>query len=249
VETATRLVFRRIDAGSLVVELEVPDRDDAGALELDDSHLGLLATEDVFDLVADPGRADGDEWTAEALADLGEHLKLGVRYPTLVLELSGAEGRLREATFGGDTRARLAARREATAAPDAHHDRVVGTLVEADFERHTARVATSEGRAITVTFPEDLADDIQRWLRRPGELEGRVEYDPRSGAASRVDLLRIVRPVQLRVVPDEWEFHRRHPVHDLAAEQGVAVVDDLDALVDASATEVELKAFLDALGS
>lgn len=170
-----------------------------------------------------------------------------MRYPALTIEWRGTRGRRRKATFDGATRARLAARREAATAPDAHHDRVVGTLVEAEFERHTARVSTSEGRAITVTFAEDLADDIQQWLRRPGEMEGRVEYDPRSGAASRVELHRIVRPVQLRVVPDDREFHRRHRFHDLAAEQGVTVVADLDSLVDTSATEAELKAFLDAL--
>lgn len=172
-----------------------------------------------------------------------------MRYPALTIEWRGTRGGRRKATFDGAGRARLAARQEAATAPDAQHDRVVGTLVEADFERHTARVATSEGRPVTVTFAEDLADDIQRWLRRPGELEGRVEYDTRSGAASRVELHRIVRPVQLRVVPGDREFHRVHRVHDLAAEQGVVVVADLDALVDASATEAELKAFLDALGS
>ena len=45
------------------------------------------------------------------------------------------------------------------------------------------------------------------------------------------------------------EFFRHHRVDDLAAEQGVAAIDDLDALADASATKKELDAFLDALGS
>lgn len=61
VESATRLVYRQIDAVSLVVELEVPDSSDAGELELDDDHLGVLATEDVFDLLEDPESADGDD--------------------------------------------------------------------------------------------------------------------------------------------------------------------------------------------
>lgn len=41
VEAATRLVFRRIDRGSLVAELEVPELNEADALELDDGHLGV----------------------------------------------------------------------------------------------------------------------------------------------------------------------------------------------------------------
>ena len=51
------------------------------------------------------------------------------------------------------------------------------------------------------------------------------------------------------LAPDDREFHRHHGVHELATEQGVTVIDDLDALADASATKEELDAFLDALGS
>ena len=249
VEAATRLVLRRIGDGSLVIELELPELDDAEALALDDAHLGVLATGDVLDLIDDPDRAGGDDWTAEALADLGEHLGLGVRFPSLAIAWAPAGAPARRVTFGAETRARLGARRQAAAAPEARDDRVVGTLVEADFERHTARVTTGDRTAVTVSFAEDLADDIHQWLRRPGELEGSIEYDPRSGAALRVELHRIVRPVQLRVVPDDQEFFRHHRVEDLAVEQGVAAIYDLDSLADASATQEELDAFLDALGS
>lgn len=249
VEAATRLVLRRIGTGSLVAELELPELDGADALALEDAHLGVLATRDVLDLIDDPDRPGGDDWTAEALADLGEHLGLGVSYPSLTVEWSPASGPARRVAYGAETRARLSARRQEAAAPAPRDDRVVGTLVEADFERHTARVTTGDRTAVTVSFAEDLADDIHRWLRRPGELEGSIEFDPRSGAALRVELHRIVRPVQLRVVPDDQEFFRRRRVEGLAAEQGVAAIDDLDALADASATKEELDAFLDALGS
>lgn len=50
-------------------------------------------------------------------------------------------------------------------------------------------------------------------------------------------------------MPDDPEFFRHRRVEDLAAEQGVAAIDDLDALADAPATQEELDAFLDALGS
>lgn len=55
--------------------------------------------------------------------------------------------------------------------------------------------------------------------------------------------------MQLPVVPGDEGFFRRHRVEDLAAEQGVTAVYDLDALADGSATKEELDAFLDALGS
>jgi hypothetical protein len=130
----------------------------------------------------------------------------------------------------------------------ARQDRVVGTLVEADFERHTARVLTSDRQRVGVTFTEDQADDIQTWLRRPGELAGRIEYDPRSGATLSVHLERITRPEQLRAlfVGDFW---RHQSVGGLAEEQGVSAIDDIETLIDDEATIDERTAFLDALAS
>src|SRR5205085_2117885 len=105
----------------------------------------------------------------------------------------------------------------------------------------------SDRRRVTVVFDEAQADEIQRWLRRQGELEGRIEYDPRSGLATSIDLQRIVRPEQLRALIGSEDFWRHRGVAGLITEQGVHAIGDLDALADTEATDEELSAFLDAL--
>jgi len=246
VEASTRLIFRGIVRGSLVAELELPDVADEGALALDDARLGELAATDVLDLIEDPDRP-GYEWAADALAILGDELGIGSRYSSLTVELQSEEGHTRQATLSAESRERLSARRAEASERGARDDRLVGTLVEVDFERHRAHVLTSDRRRVTVVFDEAQADDIQRWLRRQGELEGRIEYDPRSGLATSIDLQRIVRPEQLQALSEPEDFWQHHDVEGLIKEQGVHAVHDLDSLIDAQATQEELSAFLDAL--
>ena len=100
---------------------------------------------------------------------------------------------------------------------------------------------------MAVAFSEAQADEIQGWLRKPGELEGRIEYDPRSGLALSIDLQRIVRSEQLQALAGSEDFWRHRDVGELVVEQGVYAVSDLDELVDSEATDEELSAFLDAL--
>jgi hypothetical protein len=247
VEASTRLIFRGIERGSLIAEVELPDLADEGALSLDDAPLGELAATDVLELIEDP-EGGGDAWVADALAALGDELGVGSRYSALTVELrphDSAPGR--RATLSDETRQRLSTRRAEAAERGARNDRVVGTLIEVDFERHRAQVLTGDRRRVTVVFDEAQADEIQRWLRRPGDLEGRIEYDPRSGLAMSVDLQRIVRPEQLRALIGSEDFGRHQGVEGLIQEQGVDVIRDLDALVDKEATDEELSAFLDAL--
>ena len=247
VEASTRLIFRGIEGGSLIAELELPEAAEEAALPLDDPRLGELAASDVLDVIEDPGSA-GDTWVADALAALGDELGIGARYSALTVELrpdDGAPGR--RATLSDETRQRLSARRAQAAERGARDDRVAGTLIEVDFERHRAQVLTGDRRRVTVVFDEGQADDIQRWLRRQGELEGRIEYDPRSGLATSIDLQRIVRPEQLRASIGSEDFWHHQGVEGLIQEQGVHAMSDLDALADTEATDEELSAFLDAL--
>lgn len=246
VEASTRLIFRGVFPGSLVAELELPEVADEDALALDDARLGELAATDVLDLMEDPD-GPGDDWVADALATLGDELGIGTRYAYLTVELRPDDSYARRATLSAQTRERLSTRRTEATERDARDDRLVGTLVEVDFERHRAQVLTGDRRRVTVVFDEAQADDIQRWLRRQGELEGRIEYDPRSGLATSIDLQRIVRPEQLRALIGSDDFWHHRDVEELIEEQGVHAVLDLDSLVDAEATEEELSAFLDAL--
>jgi hypothetical protein len=84
-----------------------------------------------------------------------------------------------------------------SAPPRARDDSFVGVLVEADFEKNTARLRTAGGRPISVRFEPDLADSIQEGLRRQAELLGEVSYDPKTMEARSVNLRRIVRSEQL----------------------------------------------------
>jgi hypothetical protein len=246
VEASTHLIFRGIFRGSLVAELELPEVADEDALALDDARLGELAATDVLELIENPDRR-GDYWVADALATLGDELGIGTRYSSLTVELGPDDGYARRATLSAQIRERLSNRRAEGTANGARDDRLVGTLVEVDFQRHRAQVLMGDRRRVTVVFDEAQADDIQRWLRRHGELEGRVEYDPRSGLATSIELQRIVRPEQLQPLIGLEEFWHHRDVEGLMAEQGVHAVRDLHSLVDAEATEEELSAFLDAL--
>jgi hypothetical protein len=248
VETATRVIFRAITGGSLVAELELPDVVGEVVLELGDDHLGELAASDLQGLIEDPDRPGVDERVADALATLGDELGIGNRYWALTVELLHNDGSVpRRAQFTEETRQRLDSVLRAAASSRARDDRVVGTLVEADFERHTAHVLTSDQRRVAVTFTEDQADEIQTWLRRPGELEGRIEYDARSGTALTIELRRIVHPVQIQAILESEEFFRHRTVAELAAEHHVSAIHDVDALADKGATQEEMAAFLDAL--
>lgn len=248
VEAATRLIFRGIEPGSLIVELKLPEVGGAGELALDDAHLGELAAADLVELLADPARP-ADDWVVDALAALGNDLGIGARYSALTIELRGVDDTSRpsRATLTGETRRQLGERRAATAERGARNDRVVGTLVEVDFERHRAHMLTGDHRRVAVAFTEAQADEIQSWLRKQGELEGRIEYDPRSGLALSIDLQRIVRSEQLQALAGSEDFWRHRDVGELVVEQGVHAVSDLDELVDSEATDEELTAFLDAL--
>ena len=66
-----------------------------------------------------------------------------------------------------------------------------------------------------------VSEVVRRTLEGTGSEPGRI---PAGDAARLLDS----------------EFFRHHRVEDLAAEQGVAAIDDLDALADASATKEEL---------
>jgi hypothetical protein len=247
VEAATRLIFRGIERGSLIVELELPEVDDVGTLALDDARLGELAAADVLALLQDPD-GPGDDWVVDALATLGDELGVGGRYSSLTVEMQREDGSPpRRATLTDETRRRFSARRGTAGERRAREDRVMGTLVEVDFERHRAHVLTGDQRRVAVVFSEAQADEIQRWLRRQGELEGRIEYDPRSGLALSIDLQRIVRPEQLQALIGSEDFWRHRGVEELVIEQGAHPITDLDELADREATDEELFAFLDAL--
>jgi hypothetical protein len=122
----------------------------------------------------------------------------------------------------------------------------VGSLVEADFEKCTARLRTPTQSAVDVSFSEEQADDIQAALRRRSTVRGDVLYDPTTNTARSVRLTEIVRGIeQLALDPDE--FWNELSFAELAARQATGGPTYPDQLYDATATDEERDAVIAAL--
>jgi len=130
-------------------------------------------------------------------------------------------------------------------------DLVVGTLFEADFERHTARLRTpAGGGTVTVTFPPEMADDIQQALRIETQLEGRVRYDRGTGTAASIETRAVTRAEQLLIHDGDWSFAENLSVAELQQRQRVkgGNVNLADLAAD-NLTANERDAFVAALSS
>jgi len=124
--------------------------------------------------------------TLACLDDVG----VGLRFQALTLE---AEGPAKRTIVMLDRPARNRLFEIVSATTSARDDRLVGVLVEADFESNTARVRTTGGQRIAIRSETELADSIQEGLRRQAEFLGEVSYDPKTLESRSVSLRRIVR--------------------------------------------------------
>ncbi len=183
---------------------------------------------------------------AEAFVRLADDVGIGVRFDAVTFE-HPITAWARPQLVAIDAVARDRLRSAVEAAALARTDRLVGTLVEADFERFTARLRDPAGSRISVRFNVDLADDIQEALRRQAELVGEVEYDPATSEARAVELKRIVREEQLVIGLEPGEFWSAPAIEELAAERGIRPVDDVESLRDHEATEEDVDRLLAAL--
>ena len=135
------------------------------------------------------------------------------------------------------------------ASPERRADMLVGVLVEADFERHTARLRAANGGSVGVTFDEAQSGEIQEALRRPAQLVGEIAYDPETARAVSVKLRAITRAEQLAMSLDAGEFWRDVTIDELRRGRGMEPVHDIAQLRDPELTEDEIEAFLTALES
>ena len=108
-------------------------------------------------------------------------------------------------------RLRAAAERPTRHATDA----LRGTLVEADFERFSARLRTPAGTAVSVAFSADLADAIEEALRRPAEFEGEVTYDAETASATAIRLQEVHREAELWQSLETEDFWRGQSLFEL----------------------------------
>jgi len=126
-------------------------------------------------------------------------------------------------------------------------DAVVGVLVEADFEKRSARLRTPTHPAVLVSFTDDLDDDIYAALRQQATLQGEVAYDPNTNVARSVSLRSVAREEQLVLGVDKQAYWREMSLDDLARAQGVGGPIDPSSFRDADASDDERDAFMAAL--
>jgi len=241
VEKATRFVLDGIARGSVMLLLRPPAPGAGGGLELEDSNLTDLAISSTLDAIA--GKAS-DPYLAAGLADLGEELGLGSRYQDIRFEFRD-RGSTRAVALDRKSLQRL--RRTASTKVQAASDAVLGTLVEADFERLSARLRTPSDRLVKVSFDARQADDIQQALRKKTELDGIVTYDPETNEALSIETRTVTRTEAVALKFADTTYWQDSSVDVLAQEQGVSARADTSGLHDDEATEAELDAFFEAL--
>ncbi len=245
IEQASRLRFLGVEAGSVIGLLALPDLNepDPDSLPIAANDLSGAALAVVMRAIG-AGTDEVDVELASALAQLGDELGVGERNNHVGLAVADPDASV--APTGAvrlDRGVRERMHAIAQRPQQSQDDTVVGTLVEADFERETARLQPPLGSAVVVTFPKDMADDIYNVLRHPAQLQGRVRFDRKTASAREIELHRITRPDQLTF--DSQAFFAEPTVSDLATQQGVAgPVADPASLSDPELSEEERAAFL-----
>lgn len=243
IERSTRLRFVGVEPGSVIELLALPDlaasTDDELPLAVTD--LGGAAFDELLRAISSTAD-DVDVELASAIAQLGDELAIGERNEYVSFAELDSVSELLQAGAVLDRTVRVRMHAIADRPQRSHDDTLVGTLVEADFERGTARLQPTIGIAVVVTFPDEMADDIHDALRQPAQLQGEVRFDPRTAIAREIRLRRVTRADQL--VLGGQTFFVQPTVSKLASEQGVGVVAEPAELSDADLTPEERAAFL-----
>jgi hypothetical protein len=245
VADAARIRLSAIEEGSVSSVLELPDYG-VDVPFRDVETLGEVALAQLIDVVSGERQAAAD--VAAVFVRLADELDLGTRYDTITFDHTNGGGR-RVAVLDAPARDRL--RHDAEQPAVERPDLVRGTLVEADFERSTARLRTPAGAAVQVTFAPDLADVIEQALRRPAEFAGEVTYDPNTATATAIRLEAVHEPQVIWPGLVTADYRQRQSLADLAASGAIRPVqspaelravgpttgDDLDAFFAALAVE------------
>ena len=241
--TAFRLVA--IQPGSINIMLRGPKQSETDmSLPLDDEQLTDLAIKKTLDAL-EGDSTDVDPSLASRLTNLGDDLGVGERYETVRFAAETKSAGLRTCHLNQATRARL---RQIAHKPKAEAQSVVsGTLVAADFERSTARLRTSANRSVKIAFTADEADAIQQLLRQKADLDGVVTFDPETQQAESVEVRSIESTHQQH--PELCsELEANYTLEEIAAQQGVTIIEDPSKLHIPELTEEEIDAFCEALG-
>jgi hypothetical protein len=249
IERAVDFRLIGIEEGSVVPALELPRPSsmDEGMLELEVATLGESALDMLLDAGTDRTAVPPHPIVAKALLDVADGLFIGERYEALKFEVTGEGRPRRTVTVDAQTRSRLRDYVVSCPPPAFRTDDVVGVLVEADFEKRTARLRTPTEPAVVVDFSEELDDEIQAALRQPTTLRGEVVYDPKTNTARAVHVRELLRGEQLILGVDPTEFWQALSFEELARRQASGKPVNPEALYDEDATSEERDAYMSAL--
>lgn len=246
IEQAVHFRLVGIEEGSVVPVLELPDPAPpelgAATLEFDVVTLGESAVKALLDAAKKPT----EPLIAKAILDVADGMYVGERYDSIVIEVPSNGRRRRKVNIDSKVRKRLRKYVDAAPVPTPRTDDLVGTLVEADFERCTARLRTPTEAAVEVSFSEEHADDIHAALRERSTVRGDVLFDPKTHTAKSVSLTEIVRGIE-QLALDPGEFWNEVSFDDLAERQAAGRPVDPDDLYDGAATDKERDAVMAAL--
>jgi hypothetical protein len=222
IERATRLRFVAVEEGSFAGVLALPDvtLSMEPAMDLDIADLGYLAWQRLLDAIDAPTEIGVDPMLAQAVARLAEDVNIAGRATRIRLEAIDAAGQVeRQAVIDEGVRDRM---RAVSVSEIQQQDVLTGRLMEADFEKRTARLHRPTSDKVTVIFAEDQADQVQAALREPGTFVGDVVYDQSTNRIVNIYLRQVVAArEQLPLFSDVTEFHEHRSVAELAAEQHV----------------------------
>lgn len=245
IESAVRFRLLGIEEGSVVGVLELPELESQpDTLDFDVATLGELALVSALRILG--GKA-ADTDVAGVFIAMADRIGIGSRYEAITFD-TDAPGVPERVVLDKLALNRLRGIVEQVS-PERRADTLVGVLVEADFERHTARLRAADGGPVGVTFDEDQSEEIQEALRRPAQLVGEIAYDPETARAVSVKLRAITRAEQLAMSLDAGEFWCDVTIDELRRERGMEPVHDIAQLGDPELTEDEIDAFLAALES
>lgn len=234
IERSADLRLLSTGKGSFKTLLALPDdvEQEKDALPMSVRDLSDSALDRVLSAIQ-TGTVDVDRELASAVAQMSDELGVGERTTELVIErVEAARGpAIRAAVLDAEVRDRMHLAAEPAEREPQPERALYGTLVEADFEKNTARLRGTLGKPVAVTFAQELADDVQGALRSHTGLEGKVTYDRWTSEARSVDLIR-VQSVEQLALGDPSAFWGTPSFRQLQEQQGTTgVVDDFDAIV------------------
>jgi hypothetical protein len=246
VEQAIDFRLLAVDEGSVVAVLELASADDDGRLDLDAASLSQTALGLLLDAAA---RSDHHTHpvVAQALLEVADKLHVGERYEAIVFDVAEAGRPARQARVDAQVRRTLRDFVAKAATIAMRPDDLSGVLVEADFEKHTARLRTPTEASVDVSFVADQADEIQAALRHQTTARGDVVYDAHTHIAKSVRLTQLVHGEQLGLDADATEYWARRTLDELAAQQGLGNSVDPASLYNAELSDEEREAFMTAI--